>query len=188
MENNEKDMVTATETAENNVQNDENKTDENNISKSEKMYSRDELNKILATERKSAREEALADAKKLYEQEKSEADKIAKMNDEQKNKYALEKAEERAQTAESRLNAYELKEKAQEIASEKNMNLKLLGVIDFSKETAESVLKKIDLIKETFDEELGKAINDKFKQSTPTQRPSSSKKENPYVTGFLNEF
>ena len=52
-----------------------------------------------------------------------------------KSDYELKKANDRAELAESRYNASELKKKAYEIASEKKVPISYLELVDFSKET-----------------------------------------------------
>lgn len=122
------------------------------------------------------------------EAEKTEAEKLAKMDAEQKHQYELEQALKKASDSESKLRAYELKEQATKIASEKNVDISLLELIDFSKENAETVSSKIDSIKTIYDNAIQKALNEKLKQKTPVSHDINNEKKDPFIEGFLKEF
>ena len=98
---------------------------------------------------------------------RTEAEKLAKMDAEQKAKYELKKANEERDSAIAKLNAYELKNTAVKIAQEKGLDISLLEDIDFSKQTAETITTIIDTKKAVFDKALEKAMNEKYKESTP---------------------
>ena len=97
----------------------------------------------------------------------NEAEKLAKMNAEEKNKYELEKERKEKEEAISKLNAYELKESALKIAKEKEIDISLLDVIDFSKETADSIKTKIESIDLIFKKAVENGIKDALKEKTP---------------------
>lgn len=132
---------------------------------------------------------------KKTEEAKIEAEKLARMTEEEKHQLALTKEKERADKAEAELNAYKLKDEATKIASEKDLDISLLGVIDYSKETAESVKTKLDSLDSAFKKAVEKRSNDMFKQTSPKQVESSSQstpektyldnkyKNNPYYKG-----
>lgn len=101
------------------------------------------------------------------EAERNEAERLAKMTESEKQKELLEKANNARVEAESALNAYKLKEEAQKIAKEKNLDLDLLETIDFKRETAETIKTKIDVIDSTFKKAIENAVNSKLKQSAP---------------------
>lgn len=105
---------------------------------------------------------------------RTEAEKLAKMDAEQKAKYELKKANEERDTAIAKLNAYELKNTAIKIAQEKGLDISLLEDIDFSKQTAETITTIIDTKKAVFDKVLEKAMNDKYKESTPITNMSDN--------------
>lgn len=98
---------------------------------------------------------------------RTEAEKLAKMDAEQKAKYELKKANEERDSAIAKLNAYELKNTAIKIAQEKGLDITLLEDIDFSKQNAETITTIIDTKKAVFDKALEKAMNEKYKESTP---------------------
>ena len=108
------------------------------------------------------------DFKTKLENEKTEAQKIAKMDTEQKLNYQLEQANKKAQEAEARLNAYELKEQAIKIATEKELPVGYLNLIDFSKISADNLKATIDTLVETRSKDLEAYIKDKVKEPSPT--------------------
>ena len=109
--------------------------------KEERLFTREEVERIKAHEK----ELILADVKKQQEAQRAEADKLAKMDADQQKDYEIEKANKRALSAESELNAYKLKDEAIRQASEKGVDLDLMQTLDYSKETAESIKSKIDI-------------------------------------------
>ena len=120
------------------------------------------------------------------EAEKNEAEKLAKMNAEQKLTYAKEQAEKEKEEAYKELNAYKLKDQAFTIAKEKNIDVNLLELINFGNETADGVNNKLEVIKTTFDKALEKAINERLKQGTPKDYGKAKTEEDPYLRGFKN--
>ena len=114
---------------------------------------------------------ALETAKTKWQEEaeaqKTEAEKLAKMKDEEKHHYELEKINKEKEDAIAKLNAYELKEQAIKIAQEKGLDISLLEDIDYSKQTAETISTIIDTKKSVFDKALEKAINEKYKEESP---------------------
>lgn len=114
---------------------------------------------------------ALETARKKWEKEleekRTEAEKLAKMNAEEKHKYELEKAMKEKEEAIAKLNAYELKEQAIKIANEKELPISLLNVIDYTKEDAESIKTKIDEIEVVYKQAIQSGINDRMKEKTP---------------------
>lgn len=126
-------------------------------------------------------QKALETAKVKWEVEeqtkRTEAEKLAKMDAEQKAKYELKKANEERDSAIAKLNAYELKNTAIKIAQEKGLDISLLEDIDFSKQNAETITTIIDTKKAVFDKALEKAIKDRFKEKSPININSDIKSE-----------
>lgn len=127
--------------------------------KKEKLYTRAEVENIKKAEREII----------LKEQEikRTEAEKLAKMDADEKHKYELEKERERANNAESKLNAYELKEEAIKIASEKGVPLTLLKAINFSTTKAEDLKEIIEGFETIYKQSVQDGINNKMKEKTP---------------------
>lgn len=137
----------------------------NGVDNAEKTFTRDELNKIVASEKAKAME----DYKKQLEAEKSEAEKLANMKAEEKLKYELEKEQKKSSDAVAELEAYKLKDTALGIAKEKNIPVGLLELINFKGSNAEDVNSKLENIGKVFNAEVQKALEDRLKQSSPKQ-------------------
>lgn len=158
--------------------------------KEEKTYSRDEVNKMISAERDKVK----AEIKKQAEAEKTEAEKLAKMDADEKHRYELDKERKEKNEALSKLNAYELKDQATKIATEKEMDVSLLDLIDYSNETAETVKTKIETIDTVVKKAVEKGINERLREKSPRQVSSSVSnsdkeylkqkyKNNPYFKG-----
>ena len=104
---------------------------------------------------------------KKAEKERSEAEALAKMSEEEKHQHELQKLEAERTKAISELNAYKLKEEAQKIATEKNLDVSLLNLIDFPTATAENVKDRIETIESVFSKAVEKAVNEKLRQPAP---------------------
>lgn len=129
----------------------------------EKTFTRDEVNKMINAEKQKERQSVL----KELEDKKAEADKLAKMDEDQKRNYELEQEKARANKAESELNAYRLKDETIRQASDRGISLAYLDTIDFSKEDAESINKKLDIFEKTSKADRERAINEYSKEIPP---------------------
>jgi len=103
----------------------------------------------------------------INDAEKSEAEKLAKMNKEQKLEYEAQKANKEKDNALAELNAYKLKEQALTIASEKGLEVSLLNLIDFKTVTAEKLNENIDNLLVVFNKAVEKTVNERLKEDTP---------------------
>lgn len=115
---------------------------------------------------------ALETAKTKWEQEavvqKNEAERLAKMTEEERHAEELKKVQKEKEEALAKLNAYELKGQAVKIANEKSIDVALVDLIDFTKETADSVKDKIDIIEKAFKKAVEDGVNNRLKQPAPT--------------------
>lgn len=141
------------------------------------------VNKSLSTARTNWEKDYTA----KLEAQKSEAEKLAKMDADQKIQYELEKAKSEKEALQNQLNAINLYKTASEIATEKELPIGYLDLVDFSKETAESITDKIDKIQELRQKDLQAYLNSKLKQTTPTEKSDASAKLDPYIVGFMSE-
>ena len=103
------------------------------------------------------------------EAKRTEAQKLAQMDADEKHKYEIEKANKEKLEALERLNSYELERQAVKLASEKKIDISLLSIIDYSKETADSIKTKLDVIEQTYKKSVETGINDVLKQNPPKQ-------------------
>lgn len=110
------------------------------------------------------------------EAKQSEAEKLAKMKEDERKDYEIEKARKEKEEAEAKLNAYELKEQAIEMANkpETKVDVSLLNLIDFRNIKAEQVEPTIKNIKNVFDSAVENEVNKRLKEPTPRTVNSNS--------------
>ena len=154
MENN--DVVTDT------VKTEENVAEE----KVERTWTRAEVNKMIAAEKTKAVTQALEDYKKQVQEEQTEAQRLASMKESERQAELLKKAEDRASLAESKLNAYELKE--QTIKDNTDIPIELINLIDFTTyNTADKVQQQLDTIKMVYKKSVEDGLNESLREKTP---------------------
>ena len=114
---------------------------------------------------------ALETARTKWEKEaevkKTEAEKLAKMDAEEKLKYERDKIIEERDNALSRLNAYELEKEAIKIANEKGVPTTFLKAINFSTTKAEDLKEIIEGFETIYKQSVQDGINEKMKEKTP---------------------
>lgn len=120
-------------------------------------------------------ETAKTNWQEVMNNEKSEAEKLAKMNKEQKLEYQAQKAEKEKSDALAKLNAYELKEQAIKVANEKGIDVSLLNFFDFSTAKADEINSKIDEVSNAFNKAVEKAVNNRLKEDTPISKTGFEK-------------
>ena len=123
-----------------------------------------------------------------YQAKVSEAEKLAKMNAEQKLKYELEKSNKERDEFKAQLEAGNLYNTATDIANDKGLPIGYLVLIDFSKENAETITKKIDSLVDLRNKDLEAYLNGKLKQATPQEKHDSQPEADPYIQGFKQEY
>ena len=141
----------------------------------ERMFTRAELNKAIVAER----EKAIEKARKEFEAEKTEAERLAKLSSEERTQEEIRKLTDRANSAEAKLNAYQLKE--QTLKDNTDVPVELINLIDFSKDnTAELVKNKLETIKQAYKKAVEMGVNESLKEKTPVTKlqDTVTKKEN----------
>lgn len=108
----------------------------------------------------------------INDAEKTEAEKLAKMNKEQKLEYEAQKEKQEKENVLAELNAYKMKEEAIKIAREKGVEVSLLDLIDFKTVTAEKLNENIDHLSIVFNKAVEKEVNERLKEETPTTKTS----------------
>ena len=99
--------------------------------------------------------------KQKHDEEKTEAEKLAKMSKEEKLEYQLELEKNKRIEAENKNKANDLEKQAIKIASDKGLDVSLLQYIDFTKIKAEELLTKIEEMSKTFNEAVERKVNSK---------------------------
>lgn len=111
---------------------------------------------------------------KKMEMEKSEAEKVANMKEAEKHQYELEQERKAKEKAIAELNAFKLEKEVQSRAIEKGLDISLLNDINYNTLKAEDVDSIIDARKTMFDKAVENAINERYKEKTPTNHNSET--------------
>lgn len=114
----------------------------------------------------------------INDAEKTEAEKLAKMNKEQKLEYQAQKEKADKEKALAELNAFKLEKQAIQIASEKGLDISLLTFFNFETVKAEELNTKIDEVSSAFNKAVEKAVNERLKEDTPTEKAGFSNEKN----------
>ena len=147
-----------------------------------------EFDKLVDKSLNTAKTKWENDYQEKLAKEKSEAEKLAKMDADQKIKYELNKIKAENEELHSKINASDLYKTASSIATEKGIPTGYLSLIDFGKESADSITEKLNTLQEIRNKDLEGYLNSRLRQPTPTERKTQTKKVDPYVVGFMSEF
>lgn len=124
-----------------------------------------EFDKRISKALETAKSKWESDKAKELEAAKSEAEKLAKMNAEQKAEHERQKKEAEFSRRESELTRRELTQTAKEIMIEKGLDLSLIDFLNY--ESADTVKASIDTLEKTFKEAVQKGVDERFKGTTP---------------------
>lgn len=102
-----------------------------------------------------------------FEEKQSEADKLAKMKEDEKRAYELDKITKERDELLAQKNANSLREQAVDIANDYGVDISLLRLINFNTIKAEDVEPTIQNFKTILDEVVEKQINEMMKERTP---------------------
>lgn len=150
-----------------------------------KTFTQEEVNKMISE--RLAREQKKADARiaelnKQFETEKQEAAKLAKMNADEKSKYAAEKREQELTAREAEVQKKELRFEALNILEQDNLPSKLIGCVDLS--SADACKASIEAIKDAWSEAWTAADNARKSQNTPPPHLGGNKKADAFLEGL----
>lgn len=140
---------------------------------SDKTFSQADVDRIVA--------ERLERQQKKFNAEKEEAAKLAKMNAEEKAKYAAQKREEELTARETAIQKKELRFEALNILEENKLPAKLVDCIDLT--SAETSKASIDAIKTAWAEALTAAVDARLKTDPPAYS-GGNKNTDPFLTEF----
>lgn len=129
----------------------------------EKTFTRDEVNKMINAEKIKERQAVISE----YETKKAEAEKLAKMDADEKKDYELSQWKERAEKAEKQNSINLLKSETMKQASEKGISLEFINTLNFEYETAETIKSKLELLEKAVKKEREIAISEYSKEPTP---------------------
>lgn len=116
--------------------------------------------------------------KTINDAEKSEAERLAKMNETQKLQYQLQKQQKDYEAMQRKLNARDLKDEALKIATTQDtaFDPEFLNLFDYENMTAEQLQEKTKLIKLIQDRIVEKAVNEWSKEKPPYNPDPSGNK------------
>jgi hypothetical protein len=119
------------------------------------------------------------------EAQKNEAEKLAKMKEDERVKYEKDQVQKELNELKIQLNAKNLKDEATKIANEKGLPTSYLELVDFTKETAESINEKVQTLVDARSKDLEGYLNTKLKQTPPSTVKDDGKAIDPYIAGFM---
>ena len=112
----------------------------------------------------------------LHNQELTEAEKLAKMTEEEKNEYKAQQKEAEIKKREAAITKRELMAEAKEKLAEKGLPLNLASTLIY--ESAETVKSSLDDLEKAFNEAVAKTVEDKLKGGHPPKDASSVGEKN----------
>lgn len=130
----------------------------------DKIY-QSEFDKRMAKGLETAKAKWEADAQKKIDDAKTEAEKLAKMNADQKAEYENQKKLDDLAKREKDITTRELKAQAYETLAEKGLPKELVEILNYS--DAEQCNKSIEAVEKAFQTAVEKAVNDKLRGGNP---------------------
>jgi len=152
----------------------ETKTDDN---ETKTTYSKEEVEEMLQREADKRVTEALKKAERKNAEKVKEAEKLAKMNEEDKFRYELEQREKAIADKERQLALMENKNEASKILSEKGISLALVDFI--VADDADTMMQNINVLDKAFKASVKTEVEKRLQSKTP--------KSNLPLDGVLNK-
>lgn len=144
------------------TQNESTSNEKTETNQSEKTFTQKDVDKLI--QERVAREQAKWEKK--VQDERTEAEKLAKMNADQKAEYEKQKREDELAKREKDITTRELRATAYETLAEKNLPKELVDILNYS--DAEQCNKSIEAVEKAFQSAVEKAVNDKLRgKETP---------------------
>ena len=135
----------------------------------EKTFTQEDVNKMIQD--RITREKAKWEKK--VQDERTEAEKLAKMKADEKAKYQEEKKIKDLEARERDITTRELKAQAYEALAEKNMPKELVDILNY--ESAETCNASIEAVEKAFQSAVEKAVNDKLRGGNTPKGGQGSK-------------
>lgn len=141
-----------------------------------------EFDKRVAKALETAKGKWETDYQTKIEEAKTEAEKLAKMNAEQKAKYAEEKRIAELEQREKEITTRELRATAYETLAEKNLPKELVDILNYS--DAENCNKSIESVEKAFQSAVEKAVNDKLRGGNPPKGGQGNNNQSTFGFNF----
>ena len=149
--------------------------------KSEKTFTRDEVNKMINAEKNKIRSELEKEA----ETKRKEAERVAKMDADEKSAYELQQSNKERDDYKAKYNALTIQIEANNYAGQKGVPLGYIEDWDFSNMTSDVAKEKIDKLATVRSNDLKGYLNKNLRQSDPKEH-EGKEKEDPFIAGFKN--
>ena len=130
-----------------------------------KTYTKEEVEALLQSEADKRVKQALDKANRKKQYEIAEAQKLAKMNEEEKFKYELETREQKLAEREKELAVMANKNEASKILAEKGISLSLVDFV--VSDEAEDMMERINTLDKAFRDSVKNEVEKRLKGSTP---------------------
>lgn len=143
----------------------------------EKTFTQVELDKIVTDRLK--REQAKYET--MIKDKLTEAERLTKMNADQKAQYEKEKRESELSAREKDITVRELKASAKEILADKKLPLSLAEILNYA--DSDSCTASIDAVSKAFSEAVTAGVNAALKQNPPARAPETKSKD-PFLDGL----
>ncbi|WP_211135143.1 DUF4355 domain-containing protein [Clostridium paraputrificum] len=158
------------------IQNESTSNEQTETNQNEKTFTQKDVDKLI--QERVAREQAKWEKK--VQDERTEAEKLAKMNADQKAEYEKQKREDELAKREKDITTRELRATAYETLAEKNLPKELVDILNY--ESAETCNKSIEAVEKAFQSAVEKAVNDKLRGGNPPKGGQGS--NNQSIFGF----
>lgn len=130
-----------------------------------KTFTQDDVNRIIQDRLAKERQKWEKEFQTKLDEAKTEAEKLAKMNAEQKAEYERQKREQELAKREAEITRRELRATALETLAEKGLPKQLADILDYT--DAESTNKSIESVEKVFREAVEAAVNERLKGGAP---------------------
>ncbi|MDB2108924.1 DUF4355 domain-containing protein [Clostridium paraputrificum] len=160
------------------TQNESTSNEKTETNQSEKTFTQKDVDKLI--QERVAREQAKWEKK--VQDERTEAEKLAKMNADQKAEYEKQKREDELAKREKDITTRELRATAYETLAEKNLPKELVDILNYS--DAEQCNKSIEAVEKAFQSAVEKAVNDKLRGGNPPKGGQGSSNQSTFGFNF----
>src|SRR5574344_2640305 len=143
-------------------------TQDTSTETTEKTFTQEDVNKMIQD--RITREQSKWEKK--VQDERTEAEKLAKMKADEKLKYQQEKREKKLADRERELTTRELKAQAYETLAEKGIPKELVDILNY--ESAETCNASIESVSKAFQTAVEKAVNEKLRGGNPQKQFNNS--------------
>ena len=160
------------------TQNESTSNEQTETNQREKTFTQKDVDKLI--QERVAREQAKWEKK--VQDERTEAEKLAKMNADQKAEYEKQKREDELAKREKDITTRELRATAYETLAEKNLPKELVDILNY--ESAETCNKSIEAVEKAFQSAVEKAVNDKLRGGNPPKGGQGNNNQSTFGFNF----